>query len=461
MMIQENEKQWLTGDEMDDSISLYGSGSSEDDGNGDGDGLPGIDRVGAHKKATLAGSVANAICSSVGAGIISLPSACQAAGWIAVPLLAVTGCFAGFTANLLGKSLSKLVTTGRVHGARSYSSLGGEAVATRWPERRRWGVALVSVVQMAALLGVCTSFLILAGSNLAMLTGVLTVHDWVLLCGVAMILPSWLKTMRELAFVSIFGVASSFFVAGVIVVLGVMRGSTDANVRYDIVNAAGLPVAFNVVVFSYGGHSILPTIYRSMGRAPANWRAFCVLTYSIITAVYIEVAMCGYAGYGVDTAGNILENIGGGVVGKIAAALITAHVLLAYPLPLNPVSLYIEDHLGIDKLPPRRELVTRIATRTLTVAATAIVAAVVPYFAQMVGIVSAFTIIALVFVFPIVIFYLVVPEQCQNIYFRAFLLFLLCFAIFTLVVGMYFAVVALVDVIHDSSTGPFQHFFSN
>src|SRR5687767_7924432 len=91
----------------------------------------------------------------------------------------------------------------------------------------------------------------------------------------------------------------------------------------------------------------------------------------------------GYAGWGRDTADKILDNMNSdSVVVKAAYAFITAHVVLAYPIPLNPISLALESSLGIDRKTGSAELISRIVARTALVLLTIFIASVVPYFGE-------------------------------------------------------------------------------
>jgi len=410
-------------------------------------------------KTGVTGAAFNFVCSTVGAGIVSLPGAIQAGGWIAVLMIVVLGSLASYTAWLIGQCM-----VGAVEGRalRTYAEIGQEAFHKVFGESKQWiGRLIVIILQLITLFGVCTVFLILAGTNMASLTGVLTDHDWIFIFGALLIPVAWLKTMKEILPVAIFGVVASIFVGAVISVEGIIHGSTNSNVNYDIVVWEGLPVAFNVIVFSFGGHSVLPTIHHSLKKPYKNWKPFIVISYTTITAIYVEVAMNGYAGWGDKTNGNVLVNLGDSIIGQISTAAITLHVLLAFPIPLNPISLYLEAALGTDDLPPKKELVSRIVLRTCVVLLIVFIASIVPYFSQVLSLVSAFSTISMVFICPVAFYWMLRKDHVsKSLLLQIFLVFLLLVGILSTIAGSYYGILDLIDEIN-AHPSPFSHFFSN
>ena len=48
------------------------------------------------------------------------------------------------------------------------------------------------------------------------------------------------------------------------------------------------------------GHAVFPSIYRDM-RDPKQFGTMINLSYSLLTAIYISMAICGYFMFGEDT----------------------------------------------------------------------------------------------------------------------------------------------------------------
>ena len=205
-----------------------------------------------------------------------------------------------------------------------------------------------------------------------------------------------------------------------------------------------------------------------MRHAARDYKKFTVRSYALIGSIYILVAACGYAGYGRHTADNVLNSIDGPdashrthVLTLIARFFIAAHVLLAYPLPLNPVSLFAEDQLRISQLEPEsKQLVPRIVLRTLLVVGTMFVASVVPYFGSILSLVSAMSIIAAAFILP-PIFYYQLHRHREGGVGRTELVKMVVIVVVGIgacVIGVYFAISGLVADIR-ANPSPFENYW--
>ena len=205
-----------------------------------------------------------------------------------------------------------------------------------------------------------------------------------------------------------------------------------------------------------------------MAHASRDYKKFTFAAYVVISSIYIVVAACGYAGYGRHTADNVLNSIDGPdadhrthVLTLIARFFIAVHVLLAYPLPLNPVSLFAEDQLRISQLePPSKQLIPRIVLRTLLVVGTMFVASIVPYFGSILSLVSALSIIAVAFILPPVFYYQLHRHKVGGVS-RVELAKMIVVVVVgsgACVIGVYFAVSGLVADIR-AHPSPFDNYW--
>ena len=205
-----------------------------------------------------------------------------------------------------------------------------------------------------------------------------------------------------------------------------------------------------------------------MRHAARDYPRFTSYAYLLISSIYILVAGSGYAGYGRDSADNILNSIDGpGVEHKthilvqVARFFITIHVILAYPLPLNPVSLFVEDHLGVSQLdPPSKQLLPRIVLRSVLVVGTMFIASIVPYFGSILSLVSALSIIAVAFVLPPVFYYLLHKDKEGGVSQLEMvkMAVVVVVGMAACVIGVYFAVTGLVADIRDNPS-PFENYW--
>ena len=203
-------------------------------------------------KNSLRTTVISYVCTTVGAGIISLPLALAESGWLGVLLIALTSVVCVQTANWLIACMFALDEP-----LTSYEAIGVAAMG-------RTGKVIVALFQNITLFGVCCIFLIIAGSNLSALLPSLSLHAWVLIVGCVLIPASWLKTVKEIKPLAYFGLFASLLVGLVIILKGLQTTastSTDASgqlIEHDWFRLSGVSTCINVVVFSLGSHSTMP-----------------------------------------------------------------------------------------------------------------------------------------------------------------------------------------------------------
>jgi len=346
---------------------------------------------------TVAGAVWSIVCTTVGAGIASLPFALGSAGWFGLIMIVIISIFSNSTSKLIAKCMH-MVPGKRL---KTYEDIGEACFGIV-------GRRVVAVFQSLTLFGVCTIFLILIGGNMENMVPQLTYHDWAIIFVVPVIPFTWLKTMKEISFIAFFGLMASLIVAMVVVIKGFQAAGENLNQQYDFVQWGGVSNAFNVICFSFGVHAVLPAIEHEMAQ-PEQYPKVSNLAFSLIGCIYFVVATAGYWGYGNGVAQNVLNSVNlqhpGNAAAKVAYSFITAHVTLAYPLPLNPLGLNIESALGVDRMGGRKEIMWRILVRSLLVFATIIVASAVPYFGDFLSLISALSVVANAFIFPPLFYY--------------------------------------------------------
>ena len=274
------------------------------------------------KKTSVAQAVFSYLCTCVGAGVLSLPGALQYSGWCGLILMAFVAIACNHTAKLLCACM--FARPGVM--LRTYEDIGEQALGKN-------GRKLVAFFQVITLFGVCTIFLILIGGNMNTIVPKLSLHDWSathhtqptqqpskatharrLLCSLllvhllfvvascrififaALLIPiAWLKTMNEVSYLAVFGVLASLYVAGIVVVKGFLRCASGPEegapaLQYDVINANGLSNAVNIIVFSFGGHSVLPNIVSHVKSPQKNFKAVAGYSYFLIAAIYIITA---------------------------------------------------------------------------------------------------------------------------------------------------------------------------
>lgn len=416
---------------------------------------------GGHKKTTTLGAIFNFICVTVGAGILSLPGALNNAGWFGIFFFILLAMASNFTAQLL------IACMHSIEGRRltTYEEIG-EAV---WG---RAGKILVGVFQVLQLFGVCVIFLILIGLNLQALARntCLTYHDWILIIVAGLLPVTWLKTMREISVLAFFGLVASLVVAITVVVVGFYQLGENHHSgviggHVFITDFQGVIASFNTAVFGFGVHSILPTVENSMER-PKDFPMVSNISFTFITEIYILVAIAGYAGFGTTLggSGNVLEAMAAtyntgflSVLVDVVTAIITAHIVCAFPLPMNPINLALEKALGTDRLPPKKELIFRIVLRSCVMAIAVVVASVVPYFGDFLNFISAIAGIFVAFILPVTFYYFLNRHRDIPRVKLAFMGLVFVLGVMGFAAGMYFSTKGLISDLQQG--GPFENYF--
>lgn len=145
---------------------------------------------------------------------------------------------------------------------------------------------------------------------------------------------------------------------------------------------------------------------------------------------------------------------------KLAYVFITAHVVLAYPIPLNPLSLQLERLTGIDKKTGTNELVARCISRTCLVLTTMFIASVVPYFGDILQLVSSLSMTMIAFILPPLFYFLLYRSRYHGFSYSELgimLLIAVC-GVLCMVIGIYYAIKGLLESI-EANPNPFDNYF--
>lgn len=341
----------------------------------------------------VVGTAMMVVCQMAGMGILQLPYTLRQSGWASLGLVVMCAIATNFT----GKLLISCCYEGGVRTRQSYAEIGEAAFGALGKNTAR-------VFESATLFGVSALFLILAGKELFELLGRFSNQRWSLIAAAVVLVPLvFLRTLKEMKAVALVGV-----VATLAVVLAVLVEAVRAQVDgvpadhtgpTQIFILGGLAPAFSGMTLSFAAHAGLPTIEAGM-REPAKFGRSLDLGYSLVTAMYLPVAVAGYGVYGDKVFSPILCSLPfTSILPKVAKTLVTAHVILTYPVLMMLFFTEVERLLRIQPEQPLY-LLKRTSMRTMGVAATAALAVFVPYFDVMISFVAAVCVVMTVFVMP-------------------------------------------------------------
>ncbi|KAF9898734.1 hypothetical protein BX616_003670 [Lobosporangium transversale] len=361
-------------------------------------------------KATNFQAYVNIVSVLAGAGTLGLPAALRDAGWVGLIVLALACAMAIYSYQKLIKCL---YYNGQTR-LREYPDVAHAAFGLP-------GRIIVTFFYNSIALGGPILYLILTGTNIHDLASsvgsTITLKQWIMIAAGIMVVPIILtKTMREVAFLSIFGALSTAIVVFIVMVAAIVHSKEFDEVlkpngviepvSHVAVIPRNLPLALATFAFSYGGNVVFPHVEESMKHKRA-WNKMVLWGTLTVTLLYFLCSISGYAVYGDIVKSPIYLNLPGGATRTISTITITLHVLLAIPLFMTTFNLQVETALKLDSrgLSTKTEFIYRAIIRTLSMVLVATVALFFPYFGQMMALLGALSDGMLTFVFP-VLFYL-------------------------------------------------------
>lgn len=437
---------------------------------------------------TVFGAVASFVSIAMGAGILSVPGAIKRSGWSGIAIILAVASLAHFTSLLLIRCLHM------VPGKRlfTYEELG-EAV---WGSKGRF---IVSIYQSVTLFGVATIFLILIGGNLVALlksqptVGHFTDHLWLIFVGLLLLPLTWLRKLTDIKWLSTLGVVSSSTVAALVTIGGISHGVQNPATHHAVTDASDTIECLNIVLFSFCVHSFVPSIETSMAE-PEKWPRVSALAFSFVALINITVAASAYYGFGTDVKENVLETSSlNGTIATVSLVFITIAVTAQYPLPMNPVSLFFEELFGInvdekaqDKKENEQEAYYPIGTdlndpsnadtgccscsmraksillRSGLVLFTIVIGCLVPFFAQVLALLSSLVLVGPALTFPQVFYVILKRRRKEHISITMYIVigFSLCIAAFATIAGSIIGVEKLMLAVSQNHN-PFANFFWN
>ncbi|ORX90797.1 hypothetical protein K493DRAFT_330789 [Basidiobolus meristosporus CBS 931.73] len=391
------------------------------------------------------GAYFNIVCVIAGTGTLQLPLAVSQAGWIGVGMIILSAIIAIYTGGLLIKCLYY----DGVSRLPDYPSIGQAAFG-------RFGKAFIRAFHYSILLGAACIYILLAGQNIYNLVGHLGVHFsqkyWIIIAASIIWFPYVsLKTVKEVAWLSIFGAVTTL----IVVVISVAVGFLDTSVKHEHIvhssaNLDGLPLALASICFSFGGNVIYPHVEEGM-RSPKSWNK--IVTYAIITilGMYLLISIPGYIVYGNIVQSPIYNSLPDWPATNAAIILITVHIIMAAPLYLTSFANEMEDLLKISRKYHSRskEFILRVILRTLIVIAMTLLAMYVPYVDTLMSLIGALSYSIIVYIAPVVLYLKLYGWRSVGILELLWCLIIVAIGMIALVLGSKDAVQQLVQQFRD------------
>ncbi|TVU28297.1 hypothetical protein EJB05_19810 [Eragrostis curvula] len=233
---------------------------------------------------------------------------------------------------------------------------------------------------------------------------------YMLLFGLAQVVLSQIPDFHNMAGLSVFAAAMSFFYSFVGVGLGVAKVITNGVIKGVI---GGIPMvsttqkvwrvsqALGDIAFAYPFSLVLLEIEDTLRSTPPETETMKKATrWSILitTFFYLCCGCFGYAAFGDATPGNLLTGFG---FYEPYWLIDLANLCIVYTQPVFAFADRLSGGAAAVEVGARRVNVFRLCFRTAYVAATTALAVWFPYFNQVVGLLGAFTFWPLGIHFPV------------------------------------------------------------
>ncbi|KAI9257518.1 transmembrane amino acid transporter protein-domain-containing protein [Helicostylum pulchrum] len=357
-------------------------------------------------RSTFMQSIFNSINVLVGIGVLALPLGFRCAGWFFGSCIFFFCTFAtNYTAKLIAKCLDFYPNS------TTYGDMGAAAFGDR-------GRTFVSTIFVVELMTIGVAMVVLLGDGIESLFP--NVEMFTIRVGSFLVLtPMLFLPIRKLAYTSLIGIISCACLVTIVLYDGFSKktkpGSLIEPMETEIFPSEiyNIPLSFGLMMAGFAGHAVFPAIYRDM-EEPKRYERMVDITYLITVAVYITMAIAGYAMFGLETMQEITQNLAttpgySKWINRLAIWLIVLTPLAKYGLMMNPVSvtweLWITSYANVElwcKYHSWRKPFLAGVGRILASAIVIMVATVFPGFDRIMSLLGALFSFGISAIFPLV-----------------------------------------------------------
>ncbi|XP_008776770.1 probable GABA transporter 2 [Phoenix dactylifera] len=356
----------------------------------------------------------------VGPTILTLPYALRGMGWILGLVSLTTAAAVTFYAYLLmSKVLDHCERQGRRHIR--FRELASDVLGSGWM------FYFVVSVQATINTGVGIGCLLLAGECLKIMysevypDGHLKLYHFIMMVTAVLVLLSQMPSFHSLRYINLASLLLSLGYTLLVVIGCIHAGYSDNAPPKDYSLASSKSErSFNAftsisILASVLGNGILPEIQATLAP-PATGKMVkgLILCYSVISVTFYSAAVSGYWAFGNKVSSNVLKSLmpdtGPSLAptGLLGLAVIFALLqLLAIGLVYSQVAYEIMEKNSADTNEgkfSKRNLVPRLILRTLYMSFCAFMAAMLPFFGDIVGVIGAIGFIPLDFILPMLLY---------------------------------------------------------
>ncbi|KAL6851567.1 hypothetical protein ACP4OV_020500 [Aristida adscensionis] len=361
--------------------------------------------------------------ATVGPALLTLPYALRGLGWgLGLAALTAIAAVTFYCYLLVSRVLDHCEAAGRRHIR--FRELAADVLGSEWASY------LVMTVQTAINAGVSIGSILLAADCLQIIysritpNGSLKLYHFIIIVAVVLALLSQMPSLHSLRYISLASLIVSIGYTVLVSVASILAGSSsNAPAKDYSLSTSESGRTFNAflsisILASVFGNSILPEIQATLAPpASGKMAKALLLSYAVLFLAFYFPAVTGYWAFGNQVRSNLLQSLMPPHSGDHAALAPSSLLILAVVLVLlqqvaialvySQVAYEIIETRSADAARgrfSRRNVAPRVALRTAYVAACALVAAMLPFFGEVVAVVGAVGYIPLDVVIPVVMY---------------------------------------------------------
>ncbi|KAF3327696.1 GABA transporter 1-like protein [Carex littledalei] len=370
--------------------------------------------------------------SIVAPALLSLPYAFASLGWAAgVICLALAAIITFYSYNLISLVLEHNAQLG--HRQLRFRDMADDILGPGW------GRYCVGPIQFAVCFGAVVGNTLLGGQSMkavykiAKPDGTMQLYEFVIIFGVFMLIMAQMPSFHSLRHINLISLVLCIAYSICATAGSIYAGHSDrAPTRdYSIPGSSthrmfGVFNAFAVIATSLG-NGIIPEIQATIAP-PVKGKMFkgLCLCYTIVIATFFTVAISGYWAFGNNAAGTLISNFTIDGVNLIPNWLLTitnifillqlSAVALIYLQPTNEVLEGLFGDVTKDQF-SARNVIPRLIFRSISVAVATTIAAMLPFFGDINGVIGAFGFLPLDFLMPSIFYNITFKPSRRSLIF--------------------------------------------
>ena len=376
-----------------------------------------------------------------GVGFLAIPFAVAKGGIAAIAALIFVPLIFWFTNSLLVECLYEPdVLHGNIRVRSSWNDIG----KAMWP---RYGGTIIAAVQCFGLTVTSTIYLISCGSlmSFAFPSLPVTTTAWTCISAVVVLPSTFLRSLSQIAWLSLIGIAGLLGTAVVILWYGAVHSSQWKAKDLLFWDTEGFLISLGIIMFSYGSALVVPSVEESMADKSKFGRALG-LAYIATVLLKLPFAIFGFLSFSFATNEIVINNIPHSVPQVIVSLTFVLSCLFSYALPLQAAFQYIDEsdiYLQLQSKLKLPSLVHFVFLRVVLVSLTLFMAILIPHFGLLTSFAGNLATPLLNFILPCVA-HLILRKADLNLCQIALDYSLIVCGVFVSISGFFFSIKALI-----------------